>query len=129
MPWPDSGSRACARTRILEAETIRRAAKGQESAIWLDSADEAFEELADVLLDGHLLCSGEELDDELEETLGEVLDEALTRYGPPLLLWRGIWGEELLAEGVGGGDGRVGEGGGHGRAGNCAEQRAIRPAD
>ena len=65
------------RTGVLEAEAIGRAAKGEEPAIGLDCADEAFEELADVLLDGHLLGSGEELDDELEETLGEVLDEAL----------------------------------------------------
>ena len=117
------------RTRVLEAKAISRAAKREKPAVGLDCADETFKELADILLDGHLVGSGEELDDELEETLGEVLDEALARYGPPLLLWRGIWGEELLAEGVGGGDGRVGEGGGHGRAGNCAEQRAIRPAD
>ena len=54
------------RTGVLEAEAIGRAAKGEQPAIWLDCADEAFEELADVLLDGHLFGGREELDDELE---------------------------------------------------------------
>ena len=75
-----------ARTGVLEAKAIGRAAEREESAVGLDCADEAFEELADILLDGHLVGSGEELDDELEETLRGVPDEALAGYGPPLLL-------------------------------------------
>ncbi len=58
-----------AHTRVLEAEAVRRAPKREQSAIWLNGADEAFEKLADVLLDGHLLRGGEELDDEVKETL------------------------------------------------------------
>ena len=64
-------------TGIAEAEAIGGTAKGQEATVRLYGADEALEELADVLLDGELLRSGEELYDEIEETLREAGDEAL----------------------------------------------------
>jgi hypothetical protein len=56
-------------TRIAEAEAIGGAAKEQQATVRLYGADEALEELADILLDGELLCCGEELHDEIEETL------------------------------------------------------------
>jgi len=48
-------------TGIAEAEAIGGTAKGQQATIRLYGADEALEELANVLLDGELLRRGEEL--------------------------------------------------------------------
>jgi len=56
-------------TGIAEAEAIGGTAKGEEATVGLYGADEALEELADVLLDGELFRRGEELHDEIEETL------------------------------------------------------------
>jgi hypothetical protein len=55
-------------TRIAEAEAIGGAAKGQQAIVRLYGADEALEELVDVLLDGHLLRCGEALHDKIEES-------------------------------------------------------------
>lgn len=109
------------RTGVLEAEPVSGAAEGEQSTVGLDGADEAFEELADVLLDGHLLRGREELNDKLEEALGEVGDEPLSRDKPPMLLgWR-VRVEELLARGLVDGAGR---GGGEGSCHRCV--RALR---
>ena len=56
-------------TGIAEAEAIGGTAKGVEATVRLYGADEALEQLADVLLDGELFRRGEELHDEIEETL------------------------------------------------------------
>jgi hypothetical protein len=56
-------------TRVAEAKAVSRTAKGEQSTVRLYGADEALEELADVFLDGELLRRGEELDDEIEETV------------------------------------------------------------
>ena len=64
-------------TRVAEAEAVGSAAKGEEPTVRFYGADEALEELADVLLNSQLLCRGEELDDKIEETLREAGDEAL----------------------------------------------------
>jgi len=62
---------------VAEAKAVGGTAKGEQPTVGLYGADEALEELADVLFDGELLHRGEELDDEIEETLGEADDEAL----------------------------------------------------
>jgi hypothetical protein len=56
-------------TGVAEAKAVSSAAKGEQPTVGLYGADEALEELADVFLDGELLRRGEELDDEIEETL------------------------------------------------------------
>ena len=66
-------------TGIAKAETVGGAAEGEQTTFGFYCADEALEELADVLLNSELLRRGKELDDEIEETLGEVSDEALPR--------------------------------------------------
>lgn len=64
-------------TGVAEAEAIGRAAKGEQPAVRFYGADEALEELADVLLHSELLHRREELQDKLEERLREAGDEAL----------------------------------------------------
>jgi hypothetical protein len=56
-------------TGVAEAEAVGSTAKGEEPTVRFNGADEALEELADVLLDGKLLDRGEELHDKVEETL------------------------------------------------------------
>jgi len=56
-------------TGVAEAEAVGSTAKGEEPTVRFYGADEALEELADVLLNSQLLCRGEELDDKIEETL------------------------------------------------------------
>jgi hypothetical protein len=67
-------------TRVAEGEAIRGGAKGEEAAGGLEVAEEALEEEADALLDVELVGGGEELDDKVEEALGELGGEA----GPAL---------------------------------------------
>ena len=64
-------------TGVAEAEAIGRAAKGEQPAVRFYGANEALEELADVLLHSELLHRREELQDKLEERLREAGDEAL----------------------------------------------------
>lgn len=64
-------------TGVAEAEAIGGTAKGKEPTVRFYGADEALEELADVLFNGKLLCRGEELYDKIKETLRETSDEAL----------------------------------------------------
>jgi hypothetical protein len=73
-------------TGVAKAEAIGGAAKGEQATVRLYGSDQALEELADVLLDGELLRRGEELDDEIKETLREAGKEALlgcARVGGP----------------------------------------------
>ena len=72
-------------TGVAEAEAIGRAAKGEQPAVGFNGADEALEELADVLLDRQLLDRREELQDKVEERLREPGDEALLRCARRLL--------------------------------------------
>jgi hypothetical protein len=55
-------------TGVAEAEAIGGTAKGEEPTVRFYGADEAFEEFADVLLNGELIGGGEVLYDEIEET-------------------------------------------------------------
>jgi hypothetical protein len=47
--------------------------------MWLYGANEPFEELPNVLLDGHLLLGGQQLKDEFEQPPRELGDKALFR--------------------------------------------------
>lgn len=85
-------------TRIPKAEPVGGAPEGEQPTVRLDGADEPLEQLAHILLDGELLWRRQELDDKVEETLGELCDEALARdLGDPpgdgrgggLRRWRG----------------------------------------
>jgi hypothetical protein len=69
-------------TRVAQAESVGGAPEGQETAVWLDCADEALKELADILLYNELLWCWEELDHEIEEALGEVSEEAVLGEAP-----------------------------------------------
>lgn len=64
-------------TRVAEAKAIGGAAKGEQPAVGFYGADEAFEELSNVLFDSEFLRGGEKLYDEIEETLREGGDESL----------------------------------------------------
>lgn len=75
-------------TGVAEAEAIGGAAKGEQPAVGFNGADEALEELADVLLDRQLLDRGEELQDKVEERLRETGDEALLRCARRLRVGR-----------------------------------------
>ena len=57
-------------TRVPKTKSVCCTSEREQTTVGLDCANEAFEELADILLDGHLVGSGEELDDELEESPG-----------------------------------------------------------
>jgi len=110
-------------TGIAEAEAIGGTAKGEQATVRLYGADEALEELANVLLDGELLGRGEELYDEIEETLGEADDEALPGCARVLSrVWMGVVGDMAVGGSLGGmlrcdGHGRRREGGRKARGG------------
>lgn len=70
------------RTRISQAEAVRGASKGQQAALRLDSADQTFQQLADVLLHGHLLRRRKQLNDEVEQAVGEVCEIPQLDVGP-----------------------------------------------
>lgn len=85
-----AGGRNGRLTRVAEREAISGGAKSKKTRVWLDGADETFKELPDVLLDLEFLGGGKELDDKVEETLGEVSDETLLG-GVPAVLWGEGW--------------------------------------
>jgi len=87
-------------TGVAEAEAVGRTAKGEQSTVRLYGADEALEELADVFLDGELLRRGEELDNEIEETVREGDDEALPGCARLGGLWVGVG--DMAVGGLGG---------------------------
>lgn len=101
-------------TGIAKAEAIGRTAKGEQPAVRFYGADEALEELADVLLHSQLLHRREELQDEVEERLREAGDEALlgcaglgvagrVRVGMRDMAGSGFGGVLLGCDGHGGG--------------------------
>src|SRR6266851_5650673 len=103
-------------TGVAEAKAVGGTAKGEQPTVVLYGADEALEELADVLFDGKPLHRGEELDDEIEETLGEADDEALPGCARLGGVWVGMW--DMAVGGLGGVlrcDGHVGVGARRGR--------------
>lgn len=90
-------------TGIAKAEAIGGTAKGQEATVRLYGANEALEELANVLLDGELLRRGEELHDEIEETLGEGGNEALPGCAGLLtMVWVGMMRDMAMGGSLGG---------------------------
>lgn len=89
--------------RVAETEAVGGAAERQETTIGFDGADEPLEQFPDILLDCELFCRWEELDDEIDETLGEFSEESLLgRWATALLLgWDAVWVGVWLVNAVG----------------------------
>jgi hypothetical protein len=68
--------------RVPERKSVRSAPEREQAALGFDGADEAFEQLANVLLDAELLRGWQQLDDEIEEALGELGMEAIPGQVP-----------------------------------------------
>jgi len=64
-------------TRVSKAEAIGSAAEGKKATVGFNGPDEPLEQLPDVFLDSYLFLTGQKLNYEFKETMGEFCDKSL----------------------------------------------------
>lgn len=76
-------------TRVPECKSVPSTSERQQSTIGFDGTNKPLQQLSDILFDGHLFCSGQQLDYEIVQALWKLGHEAL--FGDMSPLWGLSW--------------------------------------